>query len=746
MADWPTSPIDSRNDRSPDPSVGPGAAGRGAGGPSGNWLAWGLILAVSAVPLVPLACRQPSHDYANLPQLLSSDAAVAVIMAIWVVYLLPTRDGARVSALLYGPMGVLLLWSGISAVWAVNRCEAFTLWVHWAVCFALLYLVPRVLTGRRHVRGLLTALFASATLVALVGLLQTAGIGGLVQQTRPPSATFGNKNHAADFVASVFPIGLVYVLTVRRGVHCLVCVAGTTVLVSYLFLTFSVGSWLAVFASCGVITTMVVCGRPAAFQIARPLAPRLALLLVPLVICSGLAAFEIGGRSIRAGKGGVPLVYREMQEAMAGERRQRHALETRLRMWLNSSAMARDFPLRGVGLGNWHIQYPRYCMAVKPDTALRFNVRPSCAHNDYIQLITELGLIGGIMLVVVLWRIVRECMRSMPRVKESGAASDLVATFAGLIALSISSLFSFPMYRAVPPLVAACYVGLVTRAAAGEVGVSEIGKPGPTASRTIPPGVWWTMQISGGFLAALLALALVLRGIYWRAADLGYYRSGQLYDRGAFSQAVAGTDAALRRNPCLMKAHFLRGRALLAAGDYRRAGLAFSRFASFNPHDPGLLFNLALLDLKLGCPQRALARVATYVDSFPDAGPGYALRGEILAGQGEFEKALAAYRRATEETVYHADTHYNHAAIASHLGHCLEARRGFRKAIHIAPGWWPPYVGLSVIQAQYPRGADKACGNLRKALSLEPPPEAVSQIRELMLLYGCTEDENTPAE
>jgi len=77
------------------------------------------------------------------------------------------------------------------------------------------------------------------------------------------------------------------------------------------------------------------------------------------------------------------------------------SIKSRLAMWQSTVDMIKDNPIEGVGLGLWHIAYPRYRQ--KEDTASA----GYHAHNDYLEAWAVSGLAGGFSLLAlpVLWLI-----------------------------------------------------------------------------------------------------------------------------------------------------------------------------------------------------------------------------------------------------------------------------------------------------------------------------------------------------
>jgi O-antigen ligase len=66
--------------------------------------------------------------------------------------------------------------------------------------------------------------------------------------------------------------------------------------------------------------------------------------------------------------------------------------EDRPLFWANAAGMVRDFPLFGTGLGTFVAVYPAYETREGPEGLLVH------AHNDYLEFLSELGLIGTVLL------------------------------------------------------------------------------------------------------------------------------------------------------------------------------------------------------------------------------------------------------------------------------------------------------------------------------------------------------------
>lgn len=104
-------------------------------------------------------------------------------------------------------------------------------------------------------------------------------------------------------------------------------------------------------------------------------------------------------------------------------------------IWKASLPMIADYPVMGVGLGSYPTAYTRY----DPASGL-FLV--NAAHNDYLQLVCETGLIGALILMLFLWSLVRLCQRAMNDENPFGSAVAVGATV-GCLGILAHSLGDF---------------------------------------------------------------------------------------------------------------------------------------------------------------------------------------------------------------------------------------------------------------------------------------------------------------
>jgi len=235
-------------------------------------------------------------------------------------------------------------------------------------------------TWRRF--GLGVTLYAFA--LALFSILQFFSSHGLIYWVvKSPGGAFGpyvNRNHYAGLVEMLIPLAAGYVLS-RPPRHPWRALLGFTVLVS--------------------IVSLLICGSRGG------LIALLSELLILIVLLQRSAVGSLRRNLATAGILGVTLAALLFFLVDPGQFSQRlvtvanlttspeASLGTRRIVTLDSLGIVRDHPLLGIGLGSFRVVFPRYQSF--PDSKTWDH-----AHNDFVEVLSETGLVGGLLMLVAL--------------------------------------------------------------------------------------------------------------------------------------------------------------------------------------------------------------------------------------------------------------------------------------------------------------------------------------------------------
>jgi O-antigen ligase len=136
----------------------------------------------------------------------------------------------------------------------------------------------------------------------------------------------------------------------------------------------------------------------------------------------------------------------------------------RLLIWKDMLNMIRDFPLFGTGFGTFSHVYPLYKQFM--EKALVF----SYAHNDYLQLLAETGVVGFLILITALIIFLVSSFKSLGRFSQEENYFSFFLVLGGLtgiVSLLIHSLADFNLHIPSNALYFALIIGFVSAISGG---------------------------------------------------------------------------------------------------------------------------------------------------------------------------------------------------------------------------------------------------------------------------------------
>jgi O-antigen ligase/tetratricopeptide (TPR) repeat protein len=349
--------------------------------------------------------------------------------------------------------------------------------------------------GLEFTRVIMIAVLVSALIIAVVGLIQWALWNGKILWTMVPldwgapdpgarraSGPFVNPDHFAGYLAMVFPFMLSGAVFGGFPAHSnagpatrISCGVAAFLIFTAVALSQSRAGWMGL-AIGTVALFFFVQSRPRTVEdsgadnvTARPLRTSLALLAAMVLLASMFVGGQ--GREESARRLGVTV-------SQGGS-----DLGDRFAVWSKTPAIVREFPLFGVGLGAWPEVFYRFQPA--PRSELLYNA----AHNDYIELLIDLGVIGLALLAWFAVRLaarLRDALRTVPR----HLLPALAAMTAGLIAMGAIEFFDFDLQIPANLIAFAILAGLALRMSIPPDPPKELPRPvraeaGPWSERIV---------------------------------------------------------------------------------------------------------------------------------------------------------------------------------------------------------------------------------------------------------------------
>ena len=230
-------------------------------------------------------------------------------------------------------------------------------------------------------------------------------------------SVFVNPNHHAGFLNCIIPITFSFLFFSRgRKIAKIIGVLALCVMVFALYLTKSRGGWIAATLVTSVL--MFLCLKKSVAKYSVPL-----LVIGVLSVGVGVFYFSDGFRERLLGVFSTNSNQSGMFRAW---------------LWLPAFQMWVDHPIFGVGPGQFNIRFPEYRTALT-------QLNPIHVHNDFLEILVEYGLIGGLLVLGLIGQIFTIINPALKRevgyiIKTGCVYSDKTFVFIGCTASTIGIL------------------------------------------------------------------------------------------------------------------------------------------------------------------------------------------------------------------------------------------------------------------------------------------------------------------
>ena len=370
----------------------------------------GLALLVAAVPMRSLLEGSIAGIRIGVTE------PLALLALFWLIAFrrpgpLPLPRLLVVAALFFGYLAV-------SASWAIEPGQSFKEVAKWGQ--AAIALVAAMDLARRPAdlkpvavaAGLVLggeALFAGVRAVLAIGP-ESFRVGGITRAF----GTFEQPNPFGGYMALHLPFALA-AFTFWRGKLRYAASVLVALVLAGILLSLSRGAWLA-----GIAGSLTV------FWMARRCVPRTMQRMALVFVLVAATLLLVAGRNVVPAPAlSVLSGEKDIVEIASNPGDSDFAITQRIAFWVAGARMVADRPLTGVGAGNFDESYPDYNIGIWGESL-------GHAHNLYLNLAAETGLIGAGLFVAFLAGVVAKAARfkakdRLDRILVAGAAGSLVA-------------------------------------------------------------------------------------------------------------------------------------------------------------------------------------------------------------------------------------------------------------------------------------------------------------------------------
>ena len=390
----------------------------------------GLVLLATWIPFIP--------DWKTFIHMWRADIAAALflIVTLTVIAIRSRRASVQFSfsseeiKFIVLPIAAFICWSGLSVFWADSRLSAFHHTAVWASYLLFYFLFRHILDQRANLRRMVQTVAAVLLVFAIPAVIEFVPLAALGSDT-----LWLRVRYAKNGEQVVTILALLLAVVVRLSGRAFY--GGVAAIVMLWLLVYCTSSRVNLLLFAGVMTAMTVTSFSfSRFQIYR----RKLLICLLCIAASPLPLYFI---SLTMGSAVDPVAERlNASEA--------NAYSTDFRLFMNSVSMdmIRSNPVTGVGGDNYGLEFngfrEQYSIKYPDDPRLAYGEAGYVghAHNEFLQIAAELGLVGlaifgwfitgiGMMLYRIIRSPKRHSLTAIAAVIGSGAflASSLVTSY-----------------------------------------------------------------------------------------------------------------------------------------------------------------------------------------------------------------------------------------------------------------------------------------------------------------------------
>ncbi len=345
------------------------------------------------------------------------------------------------------PVFLYLLLECLSLIWTINIYNSI---LAIPLCIAgpiLFYIIINSIREQETIDKFLLTIIIIGLGMGIYGILQYLGVdfdfwkGNIGRQK--VMGLFGNVNYFAEYLILPLSLTIGLILAKNKIYNRLFLFIALIAMGGALFLTFTRGSYLAMAITVPVI--LFLCFKSAVDEQNKKRYKKIILYFILLAIIALAVIY-------------IPHPFNRGDSAL-GKLRSRVTIESltsgssvlrRIATWKFTWMMIEDYPLLGSGIGT----YAYHSLKYQADFFAQGNNRDIYphgfavqAHNEYLQIWSELGIVGLLIFLWIIFAYYRNIFINLHKMEEKQKAI-VIGLSGGVTAVLVDSLFGFPLQLA----------------------------------------------------------------------------------------------------------------------------------------------------------------------------------------------------------------------------------------------------------------------------------------------------------
>ncbi|HAJ32592.1 MAG TPA: hypothetical protein DCK79_04385 [Candidatus Atribacteria bacterium] len=549
--------------------------------------------------------------------------------------------------------------------------------------FLIYFFIINNIKSKDSLNFCLIIFFSCASLISLYLLIQYYGLDPFLSDTKRLTSTLGNRNYVSGYLALIFPIAFSFFLMESKKRNKIFYEIILLIIYTGIIVCHTRAIWAALFFS--LLLFVYLLSHFKINNILKDNKKWLVILFSIFILITLIYSTDnfLNRSSITAA-----------ERAVSAFDMQGSSLRTRLLIWNSTIDMIKDRPLFGSGLGTFPLHYLNYQADFLQNNPgyMQFLGKAGEAHNEYLQIWAEMGIIGLLSFLLIIIIFYRTNLDSIKKIKTIEEKIIIIGLISGVTVTLVHSIFSFPFH--IPAVGAAFWFIIGLTVASENIFCNKLKEDKIIDCKKIS---FFSEKNKKGYKwirATLIIMVLILMTLVINTFVIKPYRA-ELY--------------------------LYQGRRWLIDKDYKNALPVISYAQELDPHNGRVLHALGATYYNLGKYNQGiyyLQEARKYmidVNTFYILGLSYSKLNMFKEAEEEFKQAIYLNPKFTEGYHYLGLLYFQ----KKDYGKAIEQ---WNKILEIEPDFSNKYIVLNNLGMVYEKKEmlDKALEYFLEALQLAP--------------------------
>ncbi|MBA7516193.1 hypothetical protein ES705_08239 [subsurface metagenome] len=552
----------------------------------------------------------------------------------------------------------------------------------------LYFIVVNNIHNDHQINRILNILLIIGGLFGVYGIFQYLGIDFSFWKAnigrQQVFGLFGNVNYFAEYLIVLLPVAISLFFVCRNKMYKIFLLGGILAMGGSLILTFTRGSYLAIGISSLFMFFLYLVSRGKGFI--KENKKIFIIIMAFIILITFLFAIpnplNKSGTVISKIKGRISITQFTKDPS----------LKRREATWKFTIMMIKDHPLLGSGIGTFKYNSLAY-QAKFFDQENNRSLYPygvaDKAHNEYLQLWTELGIVGLGIFIWFMFNYFNYAIKLLKKTKDNYYQGIIIGLMGAVTAVLVDGLFGFPLHLAATLVLFWLFIGLIIsiKYSEQETKIEEVKKAGPKPRNNKIQSIIYKFKSLLYLLIILLSLFLCVMVARPFVSQLYEFYGVEYAKKADYNTAIKNFHEAVKWNPYFGMVYYNLGQILSQKGIYGVSLEYFEKAGKYIDH-PDLPARLAYLCIKKGQVDKAIVKLKqaiSYQRTEKSMIPLFTDLGNIYMRAVRYKQAEIAFKNALKVDPKYVNAHYGLAGAYLRQKKLDEAQEELQKVIELAP-------------------------------------------------------------